>query len=149
MPIIDDERDVLILRVVYDGPPFSGKTTTVRTLSEGLGVDIVTPAEKDGRTLAFDWVDYTGPVDGQTVGIAIFSHPENFRHPTRWHVRTYGLFCANPFGSRDFPETGDHEQGAYTIKAGESLTLRYCVYFHPQATASADIPAAYQAYLAR
>jgi hypothetical protein len=98
---------------------------------------------------AADWVDYTGPVDGETVGVAIFSHPQNFRHPPRWHVRTYGLFTVNPFGKKDFPETGDPQQGEYTIPSGESLTLRYCVYFHPQATESADIPAAYQAYLAR
>lgn len=97
---------------------------------------------------AADWVDYTGPVDGETVGVAMFSHPENFRHPCRWHVRTYGLFTANPFGKSQFPE-GEPEQGAYTIDAGESLTLRYGVYFHPGRTESADIPAAYQAYVER
>lgn len=108
------------------------------------------PRERDNDAWGkpAEWVDYTGPVDGETVGVAIFSHPQNFRHPTRWHVRTYGLFTANPFGMKDFPEV-DQQQGAYTIKAGDSLTLRYCVYFHPQSTESADIPAAYQAYLAR
>ncbi|HWH67976.1 MAG TPA: PmoA family protein, partial [Candidatus Sulfotelmatobacter sp.] len=45
-----------------------------------------------------DWCDYYGPVEGQTVGIAIFDHPQNPRHPTWWHVRDYGLFAANPFG---------------------------------------------------
>jgi hypothetical protein len=120
-------------------------------VEEELGGRIVnsegqTDVEAWGKPAA--WVDYTGPVDGETVGVAIFSHPQNFRHPTRWHVRTYGLFTANPFGMKDFPEA-DQEQGVYTVKAGESMTLRYCVYFHSQATASADIPAAYEAYLAR
>lgn len=76
MPIIDEDREVLVLRVVYDGPPFSGKTTTLRTLSRGLGVDIVTPEERAGRTLAFDWVDYTGGLfEGRKIRCQIVSVP--------------------------------------------------------------------------
>ena len=48
------------------------------------------------------WVDYYGPVQGETLGIAILNHPSSFRYPTHWHVRTYGLFAANPFGGKDF-----------------------------------------------
>lgn len=81
------------------------------------------------------WVDYWGPVDGRTVGIAILDHPASFRHPTHWHARDYGLVAANPFGLHDFsdaaPGTGDH-----TIPAGGTLALRYLLVFHegdPQA----------------
>jgi hypothetical protein len=49
-----------------------------------------------------DWIDDYGPVDGEVVGIALFNHPDNVRHPTRWHARTYGLLAANPFGEREF-----------------------------------------------
>src|SRR5690606_12705722 len=70
------------------------------------------------------WVDYTGPVRGQTVGIAIMSHPASFRPEPRWHVREYGLFAANPFGEEDFPDDEAAEQGAVTIKRGDELTLR-------------------------
>lgn len=76
MPIIDDERGVLVLRLVYDGPPRSGKTTTLRTLARGFGVDAITPEERDGRTMYFDWVDYVGGIfEGRRIRCQIVSVP--------------------------------------------------------------------------
>jgi signal recognition particle receptor subunit beta len=76
MPILDKERGVLVVRVVYDGPPMSGKTTTVRALAEGLGVPITSPEEKDGRTVFFDWVDYVGGLfEGRQIRCQILSVP--------------------------------------------------------------------------
>ena len=75
------------------------------------------------------WCDYYGPVEGQTVGVAIFDHPSNPKHPTWWHVRTYGLFTANPFGQHDF-ERKPKGVGDIVIPAGESLTFKYRFYFH-------------------
>ncbi len=76
-----------------------------------------------------DWVDYHGPLDGEKVGIAIFNHPSSFRYPTGWHVRTYGLFAANPFAQRSFAgERG--EAVSYTLPKGEEITLRYRVFLH-------------------
>ena len=77
-----------------------------------------------------DWCDYYGPVNGQTVGVAIFDHPSNPRHPTWWHVRDYGLFAANPFGVHDF-EGKPKGAGDLTIAHGKSATFRYRIYFHP------------------
>ena len=74
------------------------------------------------------WVDYHGPVQGETLGIAILNHPSSFRYPTGWHVRTYGLFAANPFGEGDF--RGEQVETAHVLKKGESLTFRYRVIFH-------------------
>ena len=37
------------------------------------------------------WVDYSGTVDGETAGLAVFSHPDN-PHPHRWLTRDYGTF---------------------------------------------------------
>ena len=48
------------------------------------------------------WVDYSGTLDGEQVGIAIFDGKQNPKHPTTWHSRDYGLFAANPFGDHDF-----------------------------------------------
>ena len=94
-----------------------------------------------------DWVDYYGNVSGEDVGIAIFDHPENFRHPTYWHARGYGLLAANPFGVREF--TRDRRQdGGYTIPAGGSLTLRYRVIIHHGDYHEAQLEDAYKNYTA-
>ena len=75
------------------------------------------------------WVHYSGPVDGKPVGIAILDHPGNFRHPTWWHARAYGLFAANPFGVHHF-EKAKEGTGDRTIPAGGELRLRYRLLFH-------------------
>lgn len=75
------------------------------------------------------WVDYYGPVEGKTYGVTIMDHPDNPRHPTWWHVRTYGLFAANPFGIHDFEKKADGT-GDFHIKNGESATFRYGFILH-------------------
>lgn len=94
--------------------------------------------QTDGKAwgMPAEWVNYTGPVAGKPGGIAMFSHPDSFRHPQGWHVRTYGLFAANPFAEKDFPENGI-DQGEVTLSKGDELKLRYLVYLH-DGTISAD-----------
>jgi len=75
------------------------------------------------------WCDYSGVVDGHLVGIAIFDHPSNLRHPTYWHVRNYGLMTANPFALSHFLP-GQGLDGSYTLRAGQSLEFRYAIYVH-------------------
>jgi len=91
------------------------------------------------------WVDYSGIIDGQNCGVAIMNHPTSERFPTYWHVRTYGLFAANPFGVRDF--TKDPKQnGALTVKNGDSITFKYRLYFHNGNTEEAEIAQNYESY---
>jgi hypothetical protein len=92
-----------------------------------------------------DWCDYYGPVDGKTVGIAIFDHPSNPRHPTWWHVRDYGLFAANPYGVHDF-EKKPKGAGDLTIPAGKSLTYRYRFYIHQGTEQDAQVAQHYSDY---
>jgi Methane oxygenase PmoA len=94
------------------------------------------------------WVDYTGPVDDETVGIAIMSHPKSFRPLPRWHVRTYGLFTANPFGHKDFPAPEAAKQGEFTLKKGDAITLRYRVLLHRGKTNAAEIDRAFNEFAA-
>ncbi len=94
---------------------------------------------------ASPWVDYVGPVKGQTVGIAILNRPDSFRFPTIWHVRDYGLFAANPLGWRDFH--GNKVPKRETIlAAGDSMRLAYRVILHRGDTAAVAAPALFQAY---
>ena len=90
-----------------------------------------------------EWVDYHGPVKGKTVGVAILNHPKSFRHPTAWHVRTYGLFTANPFGLKSL---GQGKDGSFTLKKGKSINLHHRVIFHNGHEKAADIAEAYKAY---
>jgi hypothetical protein len=92
-----------------------------------------------------EWVNYDGTINGEPVGIAIFDHPANLRHPTTWHARGYGLFSVNPFGLRAF--TGDPKQdGSYTIPQGGTLTLRYRVLIHEGDYKQAGVADAYRKY---
>jgi len=91
------------------------------------------------------WVDYHGPVDGQTVGIAILNHPRSFRFPTYWHVRTYGLFAANPFGWHDFTRSSDVD-GSHTLAPGETITLRYRFLLHRGDEKIGKVAEAFAAY---
>jgi hypothetical protein len=99
--------------------------------------------------LPAQWVDYSGPVNGETVGIAMMSHPTSFRPKTRWHVRGYGLFAANPFGQRDFPQPELAEQGAVTIPSGEEIMLRYRLLFHRGDGEAAGIAEAFTEFAAQ
>ncbi len=75
------------------------------------------------------WCDYSGPVGGKIVGIAVFDTPGNLRYPTYWHVRDYGLMTANPFGISFF-KPGSGECGDYTLKSRGELVFRYRIYMH-------------------
>jgi hypothetical protein len=77
-----------------------------------------------------EWVDYSGELDGERVGVAMMDHPENPRHPTYWHSRGYGLHSINPFGVSDF--LNDKTQnGSMTIEPGQHIRFRYRVIVHP------------------
>lgn len=76
MAVIDDKKGVLVVRIVYDGPALSGKTTSLRALAGGVSSSVSTPEETAGRTLFFDWVDYVGGLfDGRQIRCQIVSVP--------------------------------------------------------------------------
>jgi hypothetical protein len=114
----------------------------------GKGHIINSEGIKDGQTWGkrADWVDYYGPVDGKTVGVAIFDHPSNPRHPTWWHVRDYGLFAANPFGLHEFEKKQPVGAGDLTVPEGKSITFKYRFYIHDGDEKAAKVSEAYERY---
>jgi len=96
-----------------------------------------------------NWVDYYAPKNGKIYGVAMFDHPDNPRHPTWWHVRSYALFAANPFGKHDFENLkGQPKAGDFTIPAGSTATFRWRFYFHNGDEKTAKIAEQYAAYAA-
>jgi hypothetical protein len=92
-----------------------------------------------------EWCDYVGPLDGATVGVAVFDKPKNPRYPTTWHIREYGLYTANPFGLKAF--TGDKSQdGSQVWKKGESAQFQYRVVIHQGDTKAAGIADQWELY---
>ncbi len=92
------------------------------------------------------WVDYWAPINGKTVGVAIFDHPDNFRHPTTWHARDYGLIAANPFGLHYFKRKPKNT-GNYTVKKNKALVLRYRFVFHKGDAKQAKIKQLYEQWV--
>lgn len=90
------------------------------------------------------WCDYHGPVGEELLGIAMLSHPSTFRFPDRWHVRTYGLFAANPFGTKSLDK--DAVETPTLIPAGERIRLRHRFVFHKGDEVQAGITGLYDAY---
>jgi hypothetical protein len=117
--------------------------------AEGRTGTIVNAEGKTGEANTWGkpspWVDYSGKLDGKPVGVAIFDHPSNPKHPAFWHVRSYGLFAANIFGEHDFFNDKARD-GSVSLKPGESIRFRYRVLVHPGDTQAAGIADLYKKY---
>lgn len=80
VPVFDPLLRRLVVRVVYDGPAFSGKTTNVARLCELLPVtkrtELYTPGALKGRTMFFDWLEVdVGKVGAVPVTCQVLSVP--------------------------------------------------------------------------
>jgi hypothetical protein len=84
-----------------------------------------------------NWVDYSGTVDGEKLGVAILDASTNPRHPVYWHSRDYGLFALNPFGQHSFDPS--QPESHWTLDPGKSLHFCWRVVIHSGDAASAGI----------
>ena len=95
-----------------------------------------------GKTSA--WVDYSGPIappelptkkkwtaadaaDWSRAGITMMYHPANEIPQCYWHVRSYGLFAANPFGRKHF---GLPAYEGVKLEKGQTLTMNARLILH-------------------
>jgi Methane oxygenase PmoA len=139
--LVDDKKDAgLSIRVPSEMAVLKEKNV------KGTGHIISSEGLTDEAAWAkrATWVDYYGTVGGKAVGVAMLNHPSSFRHPTPWHVRTYGLFTANPFGTKSLDPKA--ESGTLTLKKGEKITLRHRFIFHDGDEKSAKIAEAFADY---
>lgn len=118
-------------------------------LTEKSGSGKMTDAEgKQGMAAIWGkrsaWVDYSGTLEGEKLGVAIFDHPSNPGHPEHWHARDYGLFALNPWGQHAFDPSA--EEAHATVEAGGSLHFRWRVVIHEGDAASAHIADLYREF---
>ena len=64
MAVFDPLLRKLVVRIVYDGPGFAGKTTNIERICELVPserrTELYTPGALKGRTMFFDWVEVDG-----------------------------------------------------------------------------------------
>ncbi len=104
--------------------------------------------EKDCWGQRSAWCDYSGPIDGKVVGLAIFDDPKN-PYPACWHVRGYGLMTANPFGREKhaaFPAMKGNNE-LVRLKKGDHLQLRYGMLLHAGDAVSGQVAEGYQRFV--
>jgi hypothetical protein len=126
----------------------------------GLGVRVATPiaAKQGGRLLSSDggvgeaqvwgkhanWVDDSGTIDGQAVGVTLMPDPATFGQGW-FHVRDYGLMVANPI---ERSEKKNGEPAKRIVARGESARFRFGVLLHSGPAANDEgLKAAYQDFL--
>ena len=133
----DDKEGVLGMRVTRaleapsDKPEVftdaNGHATTVAKLDNaGVNGVYLTSEGKKGDAVwgtRGRWCNLSGKVDGESVTITIFDHPENPGFPTYWHARGYGLFAANPLGQKIF--SNGKEELNLSLAPHQSVTFRY------------------------
>ncbi|MGA2183420.1 MAG: PmoA family protein [Bryobacteraceae bacterium] len=131
--VFEDQDDALIgMRL---NPSFDQRRGGRLVNAEGLA------GEEGVRGQRSAWIDWTADLDGEKIGVAVFDHPANFNHPTRWHVRSFGFLDANPFAQRAFDKAAP--DGSHPLEKGEKLRMRYRILIHP---AGADLKQFYKEF---
>ncbi len=145
----DDKDAAMAIRVAESMRLSKPREKGQKKAGPGLGHIVMSTGVRDGETWGkrAAWCDYHGPVEDKVMGVAIFDHPSNPRHPTWWHVRDYGLFAANAFGISSFDKLPDKTAGNLKVAPGQSITFRYRFYFHEGDEQQAKVAQQYDDYV--
>jgi hypothetical protein len=95
------------------------------------------------------WCDYSGPIEGKVMGVAIFDDPSN-PSPACWHSRGYGLMAANPFGRArsGFPAMKERTD-LIKLSKGEHVKLRYGLLIHSGDAREGKVAEFYERFVSR
>lgn len=77
--------------------------------------------ELEAKGKPAQWCELSGVLGNEPVGVAVFDHPSNLRHPTKFFASDEAFGFISTSFAYDQP---------YIIPAGESLTLTYRVLIH-------------------
>jgi hypothetical protein len=90
--------------------------------------------ELECRSKPAVWCDFSGPVGDKTYGVVLFDDPKNPGSPTPFHVRAWGLLT----------HIGVHD---WTLKNGQSQSIRHRLVFHPGDAKSAKLDERYKEFV--
>jgi hypothetical protein len=146
--VFGDEKDAGMAIRVAPELQVVRRTAQRNVLAEGAGNLLNSEGDRDGETWGkrARWVDVWGKINGMPVGVALMDHPDNPRHPTWWHSRTYGLLTANAFGQHFFEDLEDRNAGALVVPEGETATFRWRFVFHQGGPEDAEIESHFEAF---
>jgi len=117
---------------------FAQSFSNVETVASTVGR---VPRDAFGRLdVTAGAAEQDGLVGGRPYGIAMLSHPSNPRAPGDWY----------PIEGKSFNylNAAFLLKSAYTLKAGETLQLRYRVQIHPERWSAEDLRLATERYVA-
>ncbi|MBI1924085.1 PmoA family protein [Candidatus Poribacteria bacterium] len=93
--------------------------------------------EREAKGKPAQWCELGGVLGDEPVGVAIFDHPSNLRHPTRFYALDENFGFISTSFAYDEP---------YTIPAGEVLTLKHRVLIHLGDVFTFDLWKCYEEY---
>ena len=151
----EDDSWWMIVDIQFEAPPKS-PVTLGKTTFGPLGVRMaktVSVKEGGGRILNSEglrneksvfmkqarWVDYSGPVTAdETGGITLMDHPQNPKHPAKFHVRDNGWMgvTLTPDATR-------------VIEPDKPLRLRYALWVHHKVPDAATVDRQWQTFIQR
>ncbi len=93
------------------------------------------------------WIDYAGKIGKNQLGVTLMDASTNPRK-SRYHVRNYGLFSINPFGTKAYTKGSETPLDAepLELEPKQSVTFRYGLYVHRGDAKAAGIPDVYNVF---
>jgi len=131
------QSPLVIEKYHYGGMALRGNSQWLATETDAAGFMTNEGKTREaGNHSRPNWVDMFGPVDGKIAGIAVLSHPTNFRHPqpVRLHP-TKPYFCFSPMVESEF-----------SIDAGKTYRARYRYLAHNDRPDAKRIDAEWQSF---